>query len=119
MSNFNRYALKKRFNRASLTPRGSMNKTEQAFSEVLQLRLKAGEIHSWMYERQSFKIGTDCRYTPDFMVVMPDGELVAYEVKGFMRDDALVKLKSFKDQFGYTTYLVRLVKKQWQITEVK
>ena len=77
-------AAKKRIRQNS----AGLNKTEQAFYEYLSARHE--KPHS---QAITFKIANGCRYTPDFAVFGGDGEIVCYEVKGFMRDDAAVKLK--------------------------
>ena len=40
-----------------------------------------------------FKLADDTRYTPDFMVMLADGQLQSHEVKGYWTDDARVKTK--------------------------
>lgn len=67
---------------ARRTP-GSMNKTEEAFaSEVLDLRQRAGEVLSYAFEGVTFRLGSRCRYEPDFVVVCADGTVEVWEVKG-------------------------------------
>lgn len=66
-----------------------------------------------------FKLADNTRYTPDFTGVRL-GQLVAYEVKGFMRDDAAVKLKVVARQFTEWHFvLVTREKGQWVQVEVK
>ena len=73
-----------------------MNKTERAFESLLK---GGSEFKHDAVSAQSItlKIGNGVRYTPDFLAVdvTQSGAylLHAYEVKGFMRDDAAVKLK--------------------------
>lgn len=68
----------------------------------------------------TLKLGDDCRYTPDFMCVTHGGELVSYETKGFMRDDAQVKVKTAARQFPWIKFsVVRRLKGQWDITEIR
>ena len=72
---------------------GVMNATEQAFAQHLEMLKRAGEIISFDFEKETFKLGKSCTYTPDFRVMLPDGGIVFYEVKGFWLDDAKVKIK--------------------------
>lgn len=65
-----------------------MNKTEKAYSEVLERRLLDGEIRKWRYEAVKFRIGRGAFYTPDFEVVTVDGFLEYHEAKGGMWDNA-------------------------------
>ncbi len=75
-----------------------MNKLERAYSEVLQLRLLAGEIRAWRYEAMTLKLAPDTRLTVDFLVTF-DTHLELMEVKGFMREDAWIKLKLAAELF--------------------
>jgi len=87
-----------------------MNKTERAFLDYLMhhqtgnnllLRISSQDI--------TLRIANGCRYTPDFCLHYEQGgEPVSfYEVKGFMRDDAAVKIKVAARQFpGFYFYLV-------------
>jgi hypothetical protein len=68
------------------TDEARLNKTERAFLTHLRIT-KQCAIH---IQDMTLKLGHDCRYTPDFVTFDP---LTAWEVKGFMRDDAAVKLR--------------------------
>ena len=75
-------------------PKRQWNKTEEAFSRILDARVRAGEIIDWRFEGITFKLGRDCRYTPDFAVFDSAGRLHLYEVKGgHVRDDAQAKFR--------------------------
>ena len=76
-----------------------MNKTERAFALGLEAERRAGRIVVWRFEAITLKLAFDTRYTPDFYVLYPSGNAVFYETKGFMRDDANVKLKVAARQF--------------------
>ena len=78
-----------------------MNGLEHAWSSVLFARQMAGEILAWKYASVSFRVGHDCKYTPDFIVVLADGRLELQECKGFMRDDALVKLRACRELYPW------------------
>lgn len=78
---------------------GGMNKLETSFAMLQESRKRAGKIVLWRYERFTLKLADDTRYTPDFYVLELDGSVSLIEVKGFMRDDALVKLKVAASQF--------------------
>ncbi len=78
---------------------GAMNSYEAAYAELLEIRRKAGEIEDYRFEEHRFVVGTKrCTYTPDFFVILPCGLIEFHEVKGFWRDDALVKIKSAAKQ---------------------
>jgi hypothetical protein len=90
-----------------------MNKTEAAYAQYLEADKRNGVISEWFYEALTFKLGQDCRYTPDFMVIDASGIVSFVETKGFMRDDALVKLKTFAKQFPFRLTLCTLKNKHW------
>jgi hypothetical protein len=76
-----------------------MNKTERTYALGLEAARRGGGIVCWMYERFTLKLADDTRYTPDFFVLFPDGGARFVETKGFMRDDARVKLRVAATQF--------------------
>jgi hypothetical protein len=97
-----------------------MNKLERAYSVELENQRLAGLISSWKFEAMKLRLANRTTYSPDFFVVLPDGRMEHHETKGFMRDDAHVKLKVAASQFPMFTF--RLVKRKagaWIITEVK
>jgi hypothetical protein len=66
-----------------------LNKTEKAY--LANLRYKhATEIG---IQNVTLKLADDCRLTPDFNYINADGEFVFVDVKGFQREDALIKMK--------------------------
>lgn len=102
---------------------GQMNGLERSYAEtVLAPRKMAGEIIEWWFEAITFKLADDCRYTPDFLVLLADQSLECHETKGFMRDDAQVKLKIAAQMFPFKFVLCKKeTKKQggkWIIVEV-
>lgn len=100
---------------------GEMNKLEEAYSWVLEARKRAGEIQWWGYEQMTLKLADGVRYTPDFAVltlgINTTGQLEFHEVKGYMRDDARVKLKVAAAMFPFKFLLVRKSGQGWEITE--
>lgn len=77
--------------------KGRMNGTEAKFALFLQ----SGEEHvaSYKFECVKLRLADKTYYTPDFMVIMEDGSIIFYEVKGFWRDDARVKIKVAAEQY--------------------
>jgi len=78
---------------------GAMNKTEQRYANVLELRKAAGEVLWFKFEALKFRLADNTFYTPDFAVMLAGGQLEAHEVKGFWQDDARVKIKIAADMF--------------------
>ena len=103
---------------------GEMNGLERAYAQRLDLQKAAGVIVEYWFEQMTFKLAADCRYTPDFVVMLPTGELQAHECKGFMTDDAGVKLKVFASKFPFDVFVCKKAAKkhglgEWEITQVK
>lgn len=86
---------------------GEMNKLEAAYAAELERRKRAGEVERWLYEAVKLRLADRTFYTPDFFVVLPDGEVQVHEAKGFMQDDAAVKLKVAAATFPFAFYLVK------------
>lgn len=83
---------------------GEMNKTEAAYARHLEARQRDEEVRAWWFEAFKLRIGHNCHYTPDFMVVTAHGEIEFHEVKGakvIFRDDAKVKLRACAHQYPF------------------
>lgn len=93
-----------------------LNRTERAFYDYLQ-----AFNPQWLgVQSVTVKLGDDCRYTPDFVCLHAEQtKLIAYEVKGFMRDDALVKLKVAARQYRWIEFVVvKKIKNSWELKTV-
>ena len=96
-----------------------MNKTETKFSQYLDQLKAMGEIREWRFEPFKFILSHSVKgkrrattYTPDFLTV--GKKFTMYEVKGFMRDDAAVKIKVAAEMFSWFDWvLVYLQKGEW------
>lgn len=101
---------------------GQMNKTEAAYAAHLEARRRAGEIAWIKFEGVKLRLADNTFYSPDFAVMGADGVLEMHEVKGFMKDDAAVKLKVTADMYPFRFLLVRARAKKngggWDVTEV-
>ena len=97
-----------------------MNKLETAYAwELERLRRDHLKVLSYEYEAITLHLAPRTTYTPDFMVMTNDGEIEFHEVKGFMRDDAAVKLKVAAAKFWhFRFFLVKSGKGGWQVEEV-
>lgn len=95
----------------------ALNGLERAFLAHLAVR-KLGEV---LTQAITLKIANGCRYTPDFVEVRHGFALRAYEVKGFMREDAAIKIKVAAALFTWIEfYLVTRPKSagEWRIERV-
>ena len=104
--------------RTTSPDRDRMNDTERAYAGNLEMRRYAGEILWWAFEPMQFRLAGRCTYTPDFILLTADGEMVIHETKGFMEDDAAVKLRLFREQFWFLRlFVVKRRGRGWTIKE--
>ena len=96
------------------------NKTEAAWDRRLADLRAAGVIRAYAFELFKIRLAGNTYYSPDFVVMRNDGSLAILEIKGFMRDDAAVKLKVAAEQCAWLgqVYLVRRDGKGWDIRRV-
>lgn len=110
---------------------GEMNRVERRYSEELQLQKLAGMVKDFEFERITFRVGPDLRYTPDFDVIADDNVLEFYEVKPgkinrktgkhtyYAEGDAIVKLRATADKFPwFRFFLVWPVGAAWHKKEI-
>lgn len=103
---------------------GQMNQTESKYAEILQARKIAGDIVEWRFESTTFKLASDCKYTPDFEVIHNDGSKEFVDVKGGGPIDpkSIVKIKCAAEKlFEYRFAIEQLQAKKsgggWKRTE--
>jgi hypothetical protein len=94
---------------------GVMNKTEEAYAEILQARKLAGEVIRWEFESITFKLAPDTRFTPDFAVWLADGSMEFVDVKGAgpISETSRVKAKCAAEKFPQFKFVIeqRLAKR--------
>jgi hypothetical protein len=84
-----------------------MNRTEQAYADLLESRRQAGEILWFKFEGMKLRLADNTFYTPDFAVMLRDRRLEVHEVKGFWTDDARVKIKVAAELYPFEFVAVR------------
>lgn len=85
-----------------------LNKTERRWLAVLRSRNFA-----WIgIQPITFKVGFDCRYSPDFVTVgAVEGNIIAWEVKGpFVFEKALYKPRAAANKFPFIHFMLA----QWK-----
>lgn len=97
---------------------GVKNRTEKAYGAYLQLRLLAGEIAWYRFEGLKLRLADNTFYTPDYAVMLANGEIECHEVKGFWTDDARVKVKVAAEMYPFRFIAYRVKPKKegggWQ-----
>ena len=88
-------------------PAGAMNRTEAEYRDLLEARKMAGEVAWYRFEGLKLRLADNTFYTPDFAVMLADGQLEMHEVKGFWTDDARVKIKVAADAYPLQFIAVR------------
>lgn len=101
-------AVRRAFHRA-----GEMNKTEAAYAAYLDAQKKTGLIADYRFEAVKLRLADKTFYTPDFVVLAPDGVLEMHEVKGFWEEDARVKIKVAAAQFPFRFLAITRDKGNW------
>jgi len=93
-----------------------LNKTERARLDYLRM-LKMPHL---MIQSVTLKLAFDCRLTPDFSYIDENGRMTLEDVKGFQREDALIKMKVAARLFPFFRFvIVKKIKSGWDIFEVK
>src|SRR5262249_5889052 len=93
---------------------GVQNRTEAKYAEQLELDRRAGLIAWFAFEPTKLRLADLTVDTADFLVMRPNGELEAHEVKGFWMDDARVKIKVAAETFPMAFVAVTYRRKQWE-----
>lgn len=95
---------------------GRMNGTEKRYADILDERIRLGEVVYWAFESLNFRLGDGVYYRPDFLIQLSDGSLEIHECKGgFIRDDSRAKMSVFKEKYPFPLLLCQYVKKEWEI----
>ncbi len=80
-----------------------LNRTERAYLAVL----RSHPAVTWIgIQSFTLKLADDCRLTPDFSTLDRGGKLTLIDVKGFQREDALIKMKVAARMFPMFTFVI-------------
>lgn len=93
--------------------RGVPNKWESEYGLELYRLRQSGFIKWYGFEAMRLRLADGCHYTPDFTVVNADGTVTFHEVKGHVREAAMVRFKVAVEQFPNFCFMMmgkRLVK---------
>ena len=88
---------------------GEMNKVEAAYAADLERRQQAGEIAWFKFEGIKLRLADNTFLSPDFFVMLADGQLEVHEVKGgrgIFQDDAKAKTKIAAAMFPFPFYVI-------------
>lgn len=93
-------------------PAGTLNKTEQAYQQTLELLKHDGSVVWYRFEGLKLRLADNTFYTPDFAVMRDDGVMECHEVKGFWQDDARVKIKVAADSYPFRFFAIKALPKK-------
>jgi len=99
------------------TDEEKLNKTERDYLAYLR---GPGAVLSWIgVQNITLKLAHDTRFTPDFTIVH-NGTMRCIDVKGFQREDALIKIKVAARLFPFIKFVIvkRGVNRSWNHKEV-
>lgn len=100
---------------------GVMNNTEQAYGAHLELLRQSGYVAWFKFEGVKLRLADNTFYSPDFAVMLTDGQMQMHEVKGFWQDDARVKIKVAADLYPFEFIAVKAKAKKdgggWSVEE--
>jgi len=95
-------------------PKGTMNKTEQAYADHLEQQRRADCVVWFKFEAMKLRLADNTFYTPDFFVLTSEGFLECHEVKGFWQDDARVKIKVAASIYPFKFKAIKKAKGGWE-----
>ncbi len=97
-----------------------MNGLERKFrDDYIMPRVRTGEILTWSFEMFTIKLAHNLHYTPDFRIKNAAGVVAFYETKGFLREDAWIKMKICEKLVDESLYLCKWSKAGgWSIAPV-
>jgi len=86
---------------------GAMNATEAEYARELETLRIAGDVAWYKFEGLKLRLADNTFYTPDFFVMLANGELQAHEVKGHWQDDARAKIKIAADIYPFRFFALK------------
>ncbi|MBO9710543.1 MAG: hypothetical protein J7521_20270 [Caulobacter sp.] len=96
---------------------GRMNKMEAEYGAMLEVRKRAGEVAWYAFEGIKLRLADLTFYSPDYLVMLTNGELEVHEVKGFWEDDARVKIKVAASLFPFRFIAVQKARGAWSFED--
>lgn len=109
----------KRWQALGRLPKGTMNKTEAAWSQVLEGKKQAGEVSWFKFHPMRIRLADNTFYEVDFLVMTNTGQLEIHEVKGgYTSDKGQLKIKLCAETMPIFRMLkVSKIKTEWKIED--
>lgn len=95
------------------------SKLEAAYANYLHALLLAGDIVQYRYEPIRFNLAPNTTLTPDFQIKLKDGTIEFHETKGWVREDAIAKLKICARLYPEWRFvMVKRTRGTWELKEM-
>jgi hypothetical protein len=109
-----------------------MNRLESKYEAYLRDLQRLGHVEWFAYEPLKLKLADKTYYTPDFIVMRPDGAIEVHDTKGttsvqresgarvkkpFIEEHSAIKIKACADKFPFRFFAVWLLDGVWQYSE--
>lgn len=91
---------------------GERNKLEAAYEQHLESRKQAGEVLWYKFEGMKFRLADNCFFTPDFAVLLANGEMEMHETKSYWMDGAKEKIRISAELYPFRFVAVYAVPKK-------
>lgn len=87
-------AALRKFQAKGRLPKGTMNKTEAAYAELLEEQKRMGMVLWWKFHPLRVRLADNAFYEVDFLVMAGDGGLEIHETKGgYVTDKGQLKIR--------------------------
>ncbi|CAN7305362.1 hypothetical protein LJR296_001435 [Cupriavidus necator] len=91
-----------RFHALGRLPKSTMNKTERAYSELLEEERRRGLVIDWKFHPMRVRLADNTFYEVDFLVLHADMTLAIHETKGgFVTSHGQMKIKLCAEVLPY------------------
>lgn len=113
----------KRWQALGRMPKGTMNKTEAAYAQRLELMKHTGEILDWKFHPMNIRLADRTFYEVDFLVMHADCSLAIHETKGgFTSEKGQLKIKLVAETLPWFRFFkcIKLPEKEgggWKIED--
>ncbi len=100
-------------------PLSKLNKTERRFCARLDSYKARKLIRDFTTQAVTLHLAHDCRFTPDNAVIEADGTFTFYDVKGFEREDAVLKMRIAAERFPWFRFRMIVEDRKcdsWRVT---
>ena len=77
---------------------------EVEYAAYLDSLVHVGKVLCWRYEPLSLRLADRTTYTPDFLIILPDGTMELHETKGYWRPQAWIKYKIAVENFPWFVF---------------